>query len=56
MFCPNAVFGITIAGGGESGNSSSQLSYPGDIALDSELNLYVSDTFNSRIQKFARIQ
>jgi len=56
LFCPNAVFGITIVGGGEVGNGTNQLSYPSDVALDSELNLYVSDTFNSRIQKFERIQ
>jgi hypothetical protein len=56
MYCPNALFGITIAGGGDGGSASNQLRYPSDIALDSELNLYVSDTFNSRIQKFERIQ
>jgi sugar lactone lactonase YvrE len=56
MFCPNAVFGITIAGEGGHGSGQDQLSYPSDVALDSELNLYVSDTFNSRIQKFERVQ
>ncbi|CAF3459398.1 unnamed protein product [Rotaria socialis] len=56
MFCPNAIFGITIAGTGQPGNSSHELSYPGDVAFDSELNLYVTDTFNSRIQKFERVK
>jgi DNA-binding beta-propeller fold protein YncE len=56
LFCPNAVFGTTIAGIGEPGNRTDQLSFPSDVALDSELNLYVSDTFNYRIQKFERIQ
>lgn len=56
MFCPDAVFGITIAGTGESGHGENQLNFPYDIAFDSELNLYVSDTWNNRIQKFARIQ
>ncbi|CAF3789758.1 unnamed protein product [Rotaria magnacalcarata] len=56
MFCPNAIFGITIAGTGQPGNSSHELSYPGDIAFDAELNLYVTDTFNSRIQKFERVK
>ncbi|UJR20444.1 hypothetical protein I4U23_023574 [Adineta vaga] len=56
MFCPDSVFGITVAGTGQYGNRSHELSYPSDIALDSDMNLYVSDTFNSRIQKFARIQ
>jgi sugar lactone lactonase YvrE len=51
MYCPNALFGITIAGGGDGGSASNQLRYPSDIALDSELNLYVSDTFSSCIQK-----
>ncbi|CAF3729751.1 unnamed protein product [Rotaria sp. Silwood1] len=56
MFCPNSVFGITIAGTGQSGNGTNELSYPSDVAFDSELNLYVSDTFNNRIQKFQRVQ
>ncbi|CAM4989665.1 unnamed protein product, partial [Rotaria socialis] len=30
MFCPNSVFGITIAGTGQSGNGTNELSYPSD--------------------------
>ena len=56
LFCPNAVFGITIAGTGERGESSFELNEPADVALDSQLNLYVSDFYNNRIQMFQRIQ
>jgi hypothetical protein len=56
MFCPNAVFGLTIAGIGQIGNGSDELHFPRDIAFDSDLNLYVTDTYNYRIQKFERIQ
>jgi len=56
MFCPNAVFGITIAGTGQLGNASNEFYYPHDVAFDSEMNLYVTDTYNERIQKFERIQ
>ncbi|CAF1487346.1 unnamed protein product [Rotaria sordida] len=56
MFCPNSVFGITVAGTGDAGSSSNELSYPQDITFDSEMNLYVTDTHNFRIQKFERIQ
>ncbi|CAM4765163.1 unnamed protein product [Rotaria magnacalcarata] len=55
MFCPDAVFGITIAGTGQSGAADDQLSYPYDIAFDPGMNLYVSDTWNNRIQRFNRI-
>ncbi|CAF3173894.1 unnamed protein product [Rotaria sp. Silwood2] len=56
MFCPYAVYGITIAGTGQIGNGSNELYYPRDVAFDSEMNLYVTDTYNYRIQKFERIQ
>jgi DNA-binding beta-propeller fold protein YncE len=56
MFCPNAVFGITIAGTGQIGNNTNELHFPRDVAFDSDLNLYVTDTYNFRIQKFERIQ
>ena len=56
MFCPNAIDGITLAGiTGQLGNGSNELYYPRDVAFDSEMNLYVTDTYNYRIQKFARI-
>jgi sugar lactone lactonase YvrE len=56
MFCPNSVYGITIAGNGQLGNRSDEFYFPDDVALDADLNLYVSDSYNNRIQKFERIQ
>ncbi|MFH1361882.1 MAG: peptidoglycan DD-metalloendopeptidase family protein [bacterium] len=35
------------------GNTDSQFASPSDVAIDSSGNLYVSDTSNNRIQKFA---
>ncbi|CAF1128770.1 unnamed protein product [Adineta steineri] len=52
MFCPNSVFGITVAGTGQMGNGSNELYFPRDVALDADMNLYVTDTYNKRIQKF----
>jgi DNA-binding beta-propeller fold protein YncE len=56
MFCPYAVYGITVAGTGQIGNASDELHFPRDVAFDADLNLYVTDTYNYRIQKFERIQ
>ena len=56
MFCPYAVYGITIAGTGKIGNASNELHFPRDVAFDADMNLYVTDTYNYRIQKFARIK
>ncbi|CAF1213603.1 unnamed protein product [Rotaria sordida] len=45
----------TIAGmSGVVGNNATTLNEPRSVKLDSQLNLYVVDTFNSRIQKFLR--
>jgi sugar lactone lactonase YvrE len=47
--------GSTIAGVTNSpGTGPTQLNGPLSVALDSQLNLYVSDTQNNRIQKFSR--
>ncbi|CAF1588360.1 unnamed protein product [Adineta steineri] len=47
--------GITIAGvTGSPGISASQLNASFGLILDNQLNLYVADTANNRIQKFAR--
>jgi hypothetical protein len=47
--------GKTIAGiTGKSGNNSTMLHYPNSVALDNQLNLYVADYYNHRIQKFLR--
>ena len=48
--------GRTIAGTGVSGTTPLTLKYPAEIALDSSLNLYVSDTSTHRVQKFQRLQ
>ena len=55
MFCPNSIFGITVAGTGQSGNNSNELRFPQHVAFDAQMNLYISDTLNFRIQKFERI-
>lgn len=47
--------GITIAGiSGISGTNSTHLNTPYWIILDRQLNIYISDTLNNRIQKFLR--
>ena len=47
--------GTTIAGKtGISGSNSTLLSGPSDVAVDTQLNLYVADYGNHRIQKFLR--
>lgn len=42
--------GTTVAGNGKFGNSTSDLSFPSRILLDSNENLYIADTLNHRIQ------
>ncbi|CAF3859332.1 unnamed protein product [Rotaria sordida] len=59
MFCLNGTSfssGKVIAGTGISQFSSIDLSFPSGIAFDSQMNLYVADSGNHRIQKFSRIQ
>lgn len=47
--------GSTIAGVGTvSGNNSTLLNGPTSLALDGQLNLYVVDQNNHRVQKFSR--
>ncbi|CAF3619556.1 unnamed protein product [Rotaria socialis] len=59
LYCryPNvSSTGRTIAGtSGISGSTQTLLKYPAGLALDSLLNLYVSDTSNNRVLKFMRI-
>jgi sugar lactone lactonase YvrE len=55
FFSMGQTNGTTIAGiTGISGANSSLLNFPRSIQLDSQLNLYVADTYNHRIQKFVR--
>ena len=47
--------GRTIAGITRSiGSNATLLNYPNSVALDNQLNLYVSDNLNHRVQKFMR--
>lgn len=55
LFMKGETEGITIAGvSGVSGSSASTLTYPRSVKLDNQLNLYVADSNNNRIQKFMR--
>ena len=45
----------TIIGTGSLGSTATTLYYPSGLALDSDLNIYVADNSNHRIQKFTRI-
>lgn len=51
---PNTTVGRTVAGGSP-GTAANQLNYPVGMAFDANLNLYVSDTSNHRIQRFQRL-
>ena len=48
---PNG-FHCIAACSGQSGSSPSQLNSPRSLAFDTDGNLFIADTFNSRIQKF----
>ena len=50
----NTTAGRTVAGG-SSGTGAAQLYYPVGLALDSDMNLYVADTSNQRIQRYDRL-
>ena len=55
LFLVGQTNGSTIAGvTGTLGTASNQLYYPYSSVLDSQLNLFVADTYNHRIQKFQR--
>ena len=45
--------GITLAGGNGYGSSADQLNSPNGIAFDDSGNLYIADSNNNRIQKWA---
>jgi len=51
----DTINGTTIAGTTNfAGSNASLLVYPVSVVLDSQLNLYVSDYHNHRVQKFMR--
>lgn len=55
FFRPGTTSGTTIAGVvGVAGTAAHELNQPYSVALDSQLNLYVSDKNNHRVQKFFR--
>jgi DNA-binding beta-propeller fold protein YncE len=55
MFLVGQSNGTTIAGMcGTPGTNATLLSFPHWVILDKQLNLYVSDSGNQRVQKFAR--
>jgi sugar lactone lactonase YvrE len=55
LFLAGQNVATTIAGiTGSSGATGVQLNTPSSVRLDSQLNLYVADLSNSRIQKFLR--
>jgi DNA-binding beta-propeller fold protein YncE len=55
FFLAGESSGSTIAGvTGVLGSNSSLISSPHSVALDSQLNLYVADCYNQRVQKFSR--
>lgn len=55
LFMVNQTEAITIAGvTSVFGNTSTLLAQPWSVKLDNQLNLYVADSQNHRIQKFVR--
>ena len=55
FFSNGGINGITVAGiCGVSGSNATTLLYPSAMSFDNQLNLYVADTENHRIQKFLR--
>ena len=55
FFSPNQFNGTTIASiTGISGSNNSLLNLPFSIVLDSQLNMYVAEFYNHRVQKFIR--
>ncbi|CAF3784852.1 unnamed protein product [Adineta steineri] len=55
FFLAGQSSGTTLAGvNGSPGTSATQLNQPYGILLDSQLNLYVADYNNNRVQKFSR--
>lgn len=55
FFLAGQLNATTIAGvSGSNGTTATRLNQPYSLTFDSQLNLYVSDTNNHRIQKFLR--
>ena len=55
FYMANQLNGTTVAGiTGQNGTNANLFSYPYSVALDDQLNIYVADTYNQRVQKFKR--
>jgi sugar lactone lactonase YvrE len=53
FFLAGSSTGTTVAGvTGSAGSSATQLNTPYGVAIDSQRNLYVADTYNYRVQKY----
>ena len=51
---PGATTGIIVAGGNGAGSAANQLNNPrGNLFIDNSGNIYINDTYNSRIQMWA---
>jgi sugar lactone lactonase YvrE len=52
MYLPGASIGTTVAGfsNGIQVTNSSGFAYPADVVVDSDGNIYVADSYNSRVQ------
>jgi len=56
MFCAGSQTGTTIAGTtGSPGSSAILLNGPRGIAFDAQLNMYIGDFSNKRVQKFLKL-
>lgn len=51
-WAPGATSGIRVAGGIGTGTGANQLNRPQSIAVDALGDIYIADTYNSRIQKW----
>lgn len=54
-YAPNSTIGETVAGAasGNAGSSNNQLRLPRGIAIDNDLNIYITDYDNHRVMKWA---
>ncbi|MEI9934544.1 MAG: hypothetical protein WDM71_06755 [Ferruginibacter sp.] len=48
----SSTAGITVAGGNGYGSAANQFTYPSGLYLDNSGNIYVTDLYNYRVQKF----
>jgi DNA-binding beta-propeller fold protein YncE len=54
FFLAGQLNGTTIAGTGSAGFTSDMLHGPYFVKLDNQLNVYVADYYNYRVQEFVR--